>query len=414
VAKQKPRFKIGDLVNVVLIGQIQNSEPVWIAHVYEPVNGVYGYDVLWPDATRRTYEEGNLEPVVFAQTSVETDSRGDSNWAIRTLVDARRERPPTEYIIDKFISAGSLSIVFGAPGSLKSLLIADACCAVAGGHPWLPNALGDGKGINTKQGAVFWYDYDNGNRLTDSRFDALSRAHKLPDDAPLYYTSMPQFAYIATDGKRNIYMEKVIKALGARLVVIDNLGLITGDVEENSAAMTAVMGGLRKLAENTGAAVVVIHHQRKGGAMNGRAGDALRGHSSIEAALDLALHVVRETNSSEITVKSTKTRGVDVPPITARFNFTHHSDSHDLEMAWFDGVAGVRGTNPIRDAIMAILGEHTKPITKGMLIDETHSRLNGEFGKNKIGVWVDELVAHGELEEEKGKNNRKLIKGIKL
>ena len=99
----------------------------------------------------------------------------------------------------------------------------------------------------------------------------------------------------------------------AGLVNCDNLGLITGDVEENSAQMAQVMGFLRILTEVTGAAVILIHHQRKGGAGSSRPGDALRGHSSIEASLDLALHVAREPGSQEIVIQSTKTRGVDVP-----------------------------------------------------------------------------------------------------
>ena len=64
------------------------------------------------------------------------------------------------------------------------------------------------------------------------------------------------------------------------------------------------MAHLRQLSERVDGVVIPIHHQRKDHGNGGRAGDRLRGHSSIEAAVDLALLVEREEVSSEITIKS--------------------------------------------------------------------------------------------------------------
>jgi len=52
--------------------------------------------------------------------------------------------------------------------------------------------------------------------------------------------------------------------------------------------MATVMGHFRYLAEQAKVAVILIHHQRKSNGSNARLGERLRGHSSIEAALDLA------------------------------------------------------------------------------------------------------------------------------
>ena len=69
----------------------------------------------------------------------------------------------------------------------------------------------------------------------------------------------------------------------------------------------------------------------------GRAGDALRGHSSIEAALDLALLVEREDRSETGTVKATKARGADVSPFT--FYFTYDRDeAGELRAVRFFGI----------------------------------------------------------------------------
>lgn len=57
----KPRFKIGDQVNVIILGQVQNIEPGFIVTVFDPYDDVYGYEVQFPDGTLLQYEEKNLE-----------------------------------------------------------------------------------------------------------------------------------------------------------------------------------------------------------------------------------------------------------------------------------------------------------------------------------------------------------------
>jgi hypothetical protein len=323
-------------------------------------------------------------------------------WNIRTLRDAYKDRPPTEYIVDKYFALGTLSIVYGAPAVMKSMLMADLCACIVKGSDWLPGSFENGKGISVKQSPTFWLDMDNGTRRTDERFDALAKARKLPIDAPLYYLSMPNPPFALDDLDSLLLLIDEINTMQAKFVVIDNLGLSTGEVEENSAGMARIMGFLRILTERTDAAVVVIHHQRKGGAGQSRAGDALRGHSSIEASLDLALHIVREPDSREITIQSTKTRGVDVPMAKASFCFDHRSGTNDLELAWFDGIQQQRGGNMIRNEIMNVVtGEG--PITKGRLVDRVRECLGTETtGINSVRNWIGELVdiTH-ELDSEK-------------
>jgi len=266
-------------------------------------------------------------------------------WKLRTLKDAYKPRDPLQYVIDGLFSLPSLNIVYGAPGSLKSMVLADAAVCVASGQKWLePLPVGEGEGgrtLNTMQVPVLWIDFDNGTRRTDERFDALAKAHDLPDDIPLHYVSLPD-PWLDASSKANVSeLTLLTLSLDAKLIVVDNLGLIAGDVEENSAQMAGVMGNLRWLAESTGAAVVVIHHQRK--ASNGgdkiRKGETLRGHSSIEAALDLALVVERKPGTDDIAIIATKERGPTLPILGAQFTYQHRTDSKELETARFWSVA---------------------------------------------------------------------------
>lgn len=172
--------------------------------------------------------------------------------------------------------------------------------------------------------------------------------------------------------------------------------------------MAQVMGYLRTTTELTGAALIVVHHQRKGGAGQGRAGDALRGHSSIEAAIDLGLHITREPGEMTLTAASTKTRGVDVPVIQATFEFEHRPGTNDLAFARFNKYTAVRGVNIIRDAIVRTLDE-LGPTTKGRLSDEVHERLDGSSGINKIKNWIGELIKDGTIKEKTGAHNAKVL-----
>lgn len=320
-------------------------------------------------------------------------------WNVRNLANAYAPRPPTEYVVDKFFERGSLNIVYGAPASMKSMLMADCAACVVAGLDWLPGCFGaGGKGVETAAGPVLWVDMDNGRRRTDERIEAVSRARDLDTDAPFYYVSMPEpplhLSGEEAGGAISLLM-RTVHSLQARMVVIDNLGLITGEVEENSAMMATVMNRLRKLAEWTNAAVVVIHHQRKGASNGGRAGDSLRGHSSIEAAVDLALLIMRNPDGDDLLIKDTKTRGVPVPRVGATFNFEHRLGTHDLERAWFSGAIGaVSDEDAIRDMTIAVLRAEGKPITKTLLIDRVKEdvRLAGGAVSRVRGIVLDMLA----------------------
>lgn len=266
------------------------------------------------------------------------ESADTDPWQVqaRTLADAFAPREPLFYIVDGMFAAPSLSIVFGAPGTLKSMLLADMCICVAAGLNWLePLPDHAGQGFVTKQAPVMWLDFDNGRNRTDERFEAIAKARGVDASVPLTYYSMPSPWLDASSTKDVDALISRAQERGAGMIVIDNLGVVAGGVEENSAAMASVMANLRRVAEDVGAAVIVIHHQRKMNSTAARAGDALRGHSSIEAALDLALLVEREPRAESVSVKATKARGADVAPFGAMWTFEHKETTKDLSTARF-------------------------------------------------------------------------------
>lgn len=334
------------------------------------------------------------------------------NWQPFTLRDAYQERAPVAYAVGKLFELPSVNIVYGAPGCLKSFLLADLAVCVASGNPWLQPLPGEnGEALTVHPGPVVWLDFDNGQRRTHDRFAALGRALKLPEETPLYYYSMPS-PWLNSDSKGQVAeLSELIKGHGARLVVIDNLGAVTPTVDENSPEIIRVFSNLRWLAETTGAAVVVIHHQRKSNGFKTRKGESLRGHSGIEAALDLALLIERsEEQRTNLVVAATKSRGQEVEPFGGIFAVEFRPDG-ELHAARFFGKPVLSDelvmVATIRAAILASLaaGEEVK---KGELVTRTQAKLSG-IGEKRITGIIDLLLEQGVLNATYGPHRSQLI-----
>ena len=324
-------------------------------------------------------------------------------WKPFTLVDAYADRPPVEYAAKGLFALPSLNIVYGPPGCLKSFLMADLLICIASGQLWLPPAPWQNKtsGIETTTCQTMWLDFDMGEDQTHDRFAALARARELSINTPVLYYSMPN-PWLDASNKGSIGRLIIrAKEAGTKLIIIDNLGTISGGMEENSGAMIRVMSLLRQLAEETGAALILIHHQRKAVALrNARAGEALRGHSSIEAAIDLGLHIERDDKI--VTIKSTKTRRVDVLPFSAYFTFEHKAGTKDLQTAKFFSleVEDTSSDTAIQHEIESALTGCT--MNKTELAKTVKEELT-TIGINRIRNYIDKAASEGKIKTQEGK-----------
>lgn len=380
-------------------------------------------------------EELVAEAIVQRPSAARDGPKLGRMWQIFTLSDAYQERSPLVYRVAGVFHEASLNLVFGAPGSLKSMLLADMAACVAVGNPWLsplPTVQSQaGRSFQTIQTPVLWVDYDNGKRRTHERFSAIGKGHELPIDAAIHYVSMaaPWLDLSLDSGEESdpralragaVALMELIQANGYGLVIVDNLGLVSGDADENSVEMKTVMGNLRNIADKTDAAIVVIHHQRKGGAGNGRSGDAMRGSSSIEASLDLALWIER-TDKSTVTVTSTKERGAEVPTFGAQFTYEHKPGTHDLETARFYSAkietAEDKEDRAIAEMVLNVLKDATKAgypqLKQGTIVERVseHSDMalmDKKPGVNRVRSLLSQMVGDGKLSEESGSRGAKL------
>jgi hypothetical protein len=337
----------------------------------------------------------------------EVPDKPADGWQALTMADFYKPREPIEYLLQGIVRRKCLGMVYGAPGDLKTMLLMDLSVCMALGKPWLEIAPWQkgGQPIPTIKTPVVWIDQDMGTDLLHERFNALGIQHKAPPDIPLKVYSFQDPHLDASDSASVAVL--ATRIAGAGLVVIDNLGTISGGIDENSSLMRVVMANLRWLAETTGAAILLIHHQRKpNGTIGGRAGDALRGHSSIEASLDFALHIDREPYSDQITLKSTKTRTREIAPFTAYFTFTQN-DIKELETSQFYSVEPEDDSSnyAIEREIKAALEDG--PMSLTTLWQAVKAALP-DVGRPRILDQVRKLEADNRLIMTPGANNSKV------
>jgi hypothetical protein len=322
-----------------------------------------------------------------------------------TIMDAYAPRPPIQYAVDGLFAIPSLNIVYGAPGCLKSMLLADMAICIASGNQWLepmPNDPIKSKPFQTKLAGVMWLDFDNGVNRTHNRFEALARHYQVPDDTgTLIYYSMPN--PILDAGKTNRIMDFIdlLVAYPVRVIIIDNLATISGGRDENSSEMMQVMSNMKLVSERTCTTIILIHHSRKDNGYKGKMGDNLRGFSGIRGSIDRGLYVEREPNSLQIKISSEKTRDTEIKPFGAYFTFTHKSGCNDLDTARFFGVS-VDEDNPkaeIENEIVSVLKNKSGTrINQTQLVNAVQGNLksNGSHhGINKIRNIIAELVRRG-------------------
>lgn len=256
-------------------------------------------------------------------------------WRIRHLSDAFTPRPLREYVVDGLFPLSSLSIVFGAEGSMKSLLMMDMGICISEGLPWLQYEDGTECKFKTKKSNVLYIDCDNGSLTDDERINAFALSHGLSADdrSPFTYIAMPESFDISNEACKN-NLSIILKALQIKVLILDNLGLINSQ-DENSHDMASVMANLRQLADK-GICVIVIHHQRKSNGNGGKLGEMLRGHSSIAASLDLSFFISRkDINENDIVIIPTKSRFAPIEIFAAKFAYTWIDKTKELETAMF-------------------------------------------------------------------------------
>ena len=171
----------------------------------------------------------------------------------------------------------------GAPGVGKSVFAPDLAYAVAQGREF--------HGRRVKQGKVFYVAAEDHHGM-QTRLTALRNRYGDADSLTLVggISDLLNTKNGEKWSRHTLALAHAVRSEKPALLVIDTLAMSFPGLEENSAeGMGRVMAVARKLTK-WGAAVLLVHHDTKDG------GNGLpRGHSLLNGALDVSLHLTRST-----------------------------------------------------------------------------------------------------------------------
>jgi RecA-family ATPase len=112
------------------------------------------------------------------------------------------------------------------------------------------------------------------------------------------------------------------------VIVIDTLLRFAKVLDENSSEMDRVMAMARKLVDELQVTIFLISHSSK--TLGSRAGNALRGHSSIEGGADAVFRVNSDKDTDIIEIVNEKARRNPIDPINARWTYTCNPKDQQL------------------------------------------------------------------------------------
>ena len=186
--------------------------------------------------------------------------------------------PPLVWRVRGVLPAHGLASVYGPSASGKSFLALDMGTAVASGRTWF------GYRVNAAPVVYCALEGEAGFRLRVAAWEQAN-GRSLPAGLRLVLQ-----AFKLTEAQDVQDLAAAVLTAGAGAVtILDTLNRAAPEADENASAdMGRILEAAKQLQRLTGGLVVLVHHTGKD------ATKGLRGHSSLFAALDAAVEVVRD------------------------------------------------------------------------------------------------------------------------
>jgi len=286
--------------------------------------------------------------------------------SVGALLGEPDSAPP--WLVEDRLPAGGLSLLAGKPKAGKSTLARCLALKVARGEPWL--------GFATLRGPVFYLALEEKREEVREHFRALGA------------TSADPIYVLSTAAPADALARLRVEILRRRpvLIIVDPLFKfirVPAKSGDDYATMTALLEPLLRLARETGAHVLAVHHLGKGARDDG---DAILGSTAIFAAVDTALLLKRSERYR--TLSSIQRYGGDLEEITLGLD----SETRDV-------TAGP----PRQEAeeaeaarlILAALEGASEPLTEPELLAEVEARTRATRGALRALVKSGKVTRTG-------------------
>ena len=166
-------------------------------------------------------------------------------------LDLTKPAPPTDWLWDGMLVRGEITVIAGYPGIGKSMLTMALAVAMAQGRDSFL-----GMSLKSSEGGVLYVDEENPSALVLQRLQAFGLT---PEEAvKIDYLSQ---AGVALDLEPEKLLEEALD-LNPALVILDSQAAVSPGTKENDAdeMVAFFLQGIRPLARETNASVVLLHH----------------------------------------------------------------------------------------------------------------------------------------------------------
>ena len=306
---------------------------------------------------------------------------------VSTVLNMPESEKP-QFLVSGLVPEKGITALSGHPGCGKSWFMLCMAKSIASGEPFLNL-------FNTKQVNVLVIDEESGIWEMRRRMKLLS----YPEDLPVYFYS--QNGFKVDDDDDIELLTKTIKDESIGLVVIDPFVAVHSGVENSAEEAQAVMEQLQVLNE-AGAAVLFIHHHRKGG--NGNSGHSLRGSSAFSGRLDSHVTVDNTDNTGTTKILSVEhvksRRGKNIEPFQVTIRQENSQSPITLESSGM-GSGKLTKKDLARKTILELLkyGKCTrKEIIKEVQAEEDVGDRNIINALN--GLVIDKMIVKGKKGRE--------------
>jgi hypothetical protein len=257
-------------------------------------------------------------------------------WQLSDSADLIEPPAPREWLIDGLLYRGQITMFFGPPGIRKTLFLMDMCASLALGENWLMRQHNqpDHKSLatfhTTRAANILWLDYDNGQFETQIRIRAAMMGRNGLGQGTFRYMS-EGIPWLALDNASHV-RKLITMALDMQsdVIVIDALGMVMGEVDENSPAVASVIAKLKEIRAATGAAILVVHHPSKSGAqtLNASTYNA-SGSAKFSNFFEWTIELRSGEEQDIIAVEVVKNRGwAKHKKFAAEFTYEHFGHEH--------------------------------------------------------------------------------------
>lgn len=320
--------------------------------------------------------------VVVVPGPRETTTTTPDRYAGRVVdLDALLSKPPQPipWRVHDVVADGTLTIISGESGAGKSWLVQALCTGVA-----LGRAVA---GLPCVEGTALYIDAEMGPRMfVDQRLrptDATVAPFKYVDAMGLDISTPDDLAWVRSQ----------IERMGANLVVIDSLRRLTPSKAENdSDDMAPAVAALAKLARDTDAAIVLVHHK-------GDSDKFFRGSTAIKDQADALFARLRHPDDEHAPRRFRCSGG--------KGKMRYAPEPADVFLTVDPEAGGVAGSDPpedtgpqvsAREAVTTAIKAALPAKTKKEVADKVGRRTDDKTFRD---AWND-LRAAGELAEING------------